>query len=84
MYPLLDGMPFEEIGLAAAWGPDPLALCQEIAEEIERNLEFPAVLWPDMPERHHSLHAVFEHSWSLLSSEERRNLVPPVCLSGWF
>ena len=68
---LLDGMPLG-IELAAAWVQT--LSCQEIAEEIERNLEFPAVLWPDMPERHHSLHAVFEHSWSLLSSEERQIL----------
>jgi DNA-binding SARP family transcriptional activator/predicted ATPase len=65
---LLAGMPLG-IELAAAWVQ--ILSCSEIAEEIERNLEFPAALWPDLPERHHSLHAVFENAWSLLSADER-------------
>jgi predicted ATPase/DNA-binding SARP family transcriptional activator len=65
---LLAGMPLG-IELAAAWVQ--ILSCSEIAEEIERNLEFPVALWPDIPERHHSLHAVFEHAWSLLSADER-------------
>ena len=65
---LLAGMPLG-IELAAAWVRT--LSCEEIAGEIERNLEFPVAPWPDMPERHHSLHAVFEQSWSLLSPDER-------------
>lgn len=66
---LLAGLPLG-IELAAAWIQT--LSCGEIAEEIARNLEFPAAPWPDMPERHRSLHAVFEHAWSLLSTDERR------------
>lgn len=66
---MLSGMPLG-IELAAAWIQT--LSCQKIAEEIAHNLEFPTAVWADMPERHYSLHAVFEHSWSLLSADERQ------------
>jgi tetratricopeptide (TPR) repeat protein len=45
--------------------------CREIAQEIERSLDFLTTSLRDVPERHHSLRAVFEHSWQLLSEEEK-------------
>ncbi len=66
---LLDGLPLG-IELAAAWLRS--LTCQEIADEIEKNLDFLTASVRDLPVRHKSLRAVFNHSWSLLSEEERR------------
>jgi predicted ATPase len=46
--------------------------CREIAREIERNLDFLATTLRDLPERHRSLRAVFDHSWNRLNGEEQR------------
>jgi diguanylate cyclase (GGDEF)-like protein len=65
---LVDGMPLA-IELAASWVS---ALdCPEIAQEIERNLDFLSSRLRDAPERHRSVRAVFESSWRRLSDHER-------------
>jgi len=64
---LVEGMPLG-IELAAAWAHT--LSCREIADEIERNLDFLATSIQDMPERHRSLRAAFDHSWGLLSDDE--------------
>lgn len=66
---LVEGMPLG-LELAAAWVR--LLSCQEIAQEIEKNLEFLATSLRDVPARHRSLAAVFDHSWNHLSPEEQR------------
>ena len=66
---IVDGIPLA-IELATAWIRT--LSCQEIAREIEHNLDFLSSSMRDIPSRHRSLRAVFEHSWSLLSEEERR------------
>lgn len=65
---LLDGMPLG-IELAAAWVST--LSCREIAEEIRKNLDFLSTSMLDLPEKHSGLRAVFDHSWQLLSPEER-------------
>ncbi len=65
---LVGGVPLG-IELAAAWYPT--LSCGEIAEEIEKNLDFLATSLQDVPERHRSIRAAFDHSWNLLSEEER-------------
>ncbi len=65
----LDGMPLG-IEMAAAWTQ--VLSSREIADEIERDLDFLSVSARDVPERHRSLRAVFEHSWKLLSSDEKK------------
>ena len=45
--------------------------CQEIATAIRRNLDFINTKMRNMPERHRSLRAAFEHSWILLTTEEQ-------------
>ncbi len=68
---LVEGLPLG-IELAAAWV---LTLsCQEIAQELERDLNFLTTPIRDVPERHRSLSAVFNHSWILLSAEEQQVL----------
>ncbi|HEY5902316.1 MAG TPA: tetratricopeptide repeat protein [Anaerolineales bacterium] len=65
---LVDGMPLG-LELAAAWVRT--LSCAEIAEEIERGLDFLNNSARDLPERHRSIRAVFDHSWKLLSEEEQ-------------
>jgi predicted ATPase/class 3 adenylate cyclase len=65
---LVDGMPLG-IELASAWVST--LRCAEIADEIERNIDFLATSMRDVPERHRSLRAAFEQSWRLLTDEER-------------
>ncbi len=57
------------IELSAAWVG--LLSCEEIAKEIKSNLDFLSVSMHDLPERHHSLRATLDHSWKLLSAEEK-------------
>jgi predicted ATPase/DNA-binding SARP family transcriptional activator/uncharacterized membrane protein len=63
---LVEGSPLG-IELAAAWVR--VQECALIAREIEHNLDFLTSPLRDVPERHRSLRAVFEHSW--------RRLLPP-------
>jgi predicted ATPase/transcriptional regulator with XRE-family HTH domain len=64
----MEGMPLG-IELSAAWLG--LLSCEEIAKEIEKNLDFLSVSMRDLPERHRSLRATLDHSWRLLNDEER-------------
>ncbi|MBC8076015.1 MAG: tetratricopeptide repeat protein, partial [Chloroflexales bacterium] len=78
---LVDGMPLG-IELAAAWMR---ALTPpEIAHEIARSLDFLATSRRDAPERHHSLRAVFNHSWALLNDAERAVLRSLAVFRGGF
>ena len=45
---------------------------REIADEIERSIDFLTTTTRDVPQRHRSIRAVFDHSWNLLSTEERQ------------
>lgn len=69
---LLDGMPLG-IELAAAWVR--VLSVTEIADEIEKNMDFLALADRDAMPRHRSMRAVFDHSWRLLSDEERAVLM---------
>jgi tetratricopeptide (TPR) repeat protein len=66
---LVGGLPLA-LELAAAWVRH--LSCREIADEIERNLGFLATTQKNVPARHRSLLAAFEHSWTLLADDERR------------
>lgn len=78
---LVEGMPLG-IELAAAWVH--VLSCQEIAQEIEQSIDFLTVARRDVPERHRSLRAVFDHSWRLLAAEERRVLCALSVFRGGF
>ncbi|MBX3053808.1 MAG: hypothetical protein KF753_20180 [Caldilineaceae bacterium] len=65
---LVDGMPLA-LEMAGAWVRVlPVA---EIPAEIERSLVFLSTGARDVAERHRSIHAVFDHSWRLLTERER-------------
>ena len=65
---LAGGMPLG-IELAAAWVS--MLSCQEIAQEIEKNIDFLTTSRRDMPEKHRSLRAAFDYSWKLLSDDQK-------------
>ena len=65
---LVNGLPLA-IELAAAWVR--VLSCEEIAQEIERNLNILTAHWQNIPNRHNSIRATFSYSWELLSTEER-------------
>lgn len=65
---LLEGIPLG-IELAAAWVR--MLSCEEIASEIEQNLDFLTTSLRNVSQRHRSLRAVFEYSWNLLFDSER-------------
>lgn len=68
---LLEGIPLA-LELAAAWMG--MLTCAEIAREIESNMDFLATSMRNIPERHRSLRASFDHSWRLISDAERDTL----------
>ena len=78
---LVEGIPLA-IELAAAWVG--LLSCKEIAQEIETNIDFLTTSMRDIPERHRSLRAVFNHSWKLLSDHERTVLARLSIFRGGF
>jgi predicted ATPase/DNA-binding SARP family transcriptional activator len=65
---LVEGLPLG-IELASAWVRT--HTCEEIAREIETNLGFLATSLQDVPDRHRSARATFEHSWRLLTLSEQ-------------
>ncbi len=65
----MEGMPLG-IELSASWVG--LLSCEEIAKEIERNIDFLSVSMLDLPERHRSIRAVFDHSWKRLTVDEQQ------------
>jgi predicted ATPase/DNA-binding SARP family transcriptional activator len=65
---LVEGLPLA-IELAAATVT--AQSCDAIAAEIAGSLRALSTRLRDVPERHRSLWAVFEHSWQLLTSDER-------------
>jgi predicted ATPase/DNA-binding SARP family transcriptional activator len=68
---LVEGMPLA-IELAATWMR--ILTPAEIAHEIENSLDFLNAPVRDLPERHRSMRAVFDHSWQLLSPDEQQVL----------
>jgi len=78
---LVDGLPLA-IELAASWVR--ILPCREIADELEQNLDFLETRKLDVPVRHRSLRTVFDHSWTLLSEEERLALMRLSVFQGGF
>jgi tetratricopeptide (TPR) repeat protein len=78
---LVEGNPLG-IELAAAWVRT--LSCDEIEQEIERGMDFLSVSARDIPARHRSMRAVFDHSWELLTEEEQGVLVQLSAFRGGF
>lgn len=65
---MLEGLPLG-LELAASWVR--VLSCKDIAQELLRSLDLLTTSSRHVPERHRSMRAVFEHSWNLLSAQER-------------
>jgi predicted ATPase len=78
---LLEGIPLA-VELAAAWvgllSPD------EIADEIACSMDILSTSMRDVPARHRSIRATFDHSWRLLSKDECRSLQRLAVFHGGF
>ena len=66
---LLGGMPLA-IELAACWVR--AYSCHKILDEIQQDIDFLSTSMRNLPERHRSMRAAFEHSWRLMPEDERR------------
>jgi predicted ATPase/transcriptional regulator with XRE-family HTH domain len=78
---LVEGLPLG-LELAAAWVR--ALSCREIAQEIESNIDFLVSRARDVPQRHHSLRAVFDYSWKLLSADEQHAMMGLSVFRGGF
>ena len=78
---LTGGLPLA-ILLAAAW-VDMLPV-DEIAREIAKSLDFLETEMGDVPDRHRSIRAVFDYSWSLLSEAEQETFTALSVFRGGF
>ncbi len=78
---LVENLPLA-LELAAGWTP--MMSCAQIAEHIRQDIDFLAANLRNLPERHRSLRAVFDHSWALLSEAEQDALMRlSVFRGGW-
>ena len=68
---LLQGMPLG-IELAASWVEQ--FTCAEIRDAIKRDFGFLDANFGDLPSRHRSLRALFDHTWQMLSGSEQSTL----------
>ena len=64
----VDGLP---LGLELAAAGLRFYSCEEIATQLQSNLDILATTLLDIPERHRSLRAAFDQSWSMLPEKER-------------
>jgi predicted ATPase/DNA-binding NarL/FixJ family response regulator len=69
---LVEGMPLA-LELAATWTKT--MRCDEIAEQIQQNLDFLTSPLRNAPQRHHSMQAVFAYSWALLPPVEQETFM---------
>ena len=65
---LVEGMPLG-LELAASWVMQ--LSCEEIADEIESELDFLTTEIRNVPDRHRSIRAIFGYSWERLSAKEQ-------------
>ncbi len=78
---LVENLPLA-VELAASWTP--LMPCAQIADHIQRDIAILAADVRNVPERHRSVQAVFDHSWNLLSPTEQNALMRlSVFRGGW-
>lgn len=78
---LVENLPLA-VELAASWTPH--MPCAQIADRIRQDINVLATDVRNVPDRHRSMHAVFDHSWNLLSTAEQNSLMRlSVFRGGW-
>lgn len=78
---LVEGLPLG-IVLAASWVS--LLSLEEIAAEMVKSIDFLENELRDLPERHHSIRAVLDYSWNLLSAAEQEAFMKLAVFRGGF
>jgi predicted ATPase/transcriptional regulator with XRE-family HTH domain len=78
---MVGGLPLA-IELAASWVR--MLSAREIAQELEKSLDFLETNKVDVPQRHRSIKTVFDHSWELLTEKERDLLMKLSVFQGGF
>lgn len=78
---LTEGMPLA-LEMAATWTR--VLTCDEIADEIEHNLDILELPARNVPLRHRTMRAVLDHSWSILSEQQQDVLVRLSVFRGGF
>jgi predicted ATPase/class 3 adenylate cyclase len=78
---LVDGLPLG-IELAAAWVN--VFTPEDIAAEIERDIDFLATTMRDVPEKHRSLRAIFNQSWNRIPGDQQAGYRRLAVFSGGF
>lgn len=78
---LVGGHPLA-IELAASWIR--MLSASEIARELDKSLDFLETRKFDVPQRHRSIKTVFDHSWKLLTKNERELLMKLSVFEGGF
>jgi predicted ATPase/DNA-binding CsgD family transcriptional regulator len=78
---LVEGMPLA-LELAGTWART--MSCQQIAAQIENDLDFLTAGWQDQPQRRRSLRTLLEHSWGMLTPGEQQTLRRLSLLAGHF
>ena len=78
---LVEGMPLA-IELAASWLR--ILTLEEILSELEQGINLLEASIRDTPERHQSIRAVFDYSWHLLNTTQKRSLTALSVFRGGF
>jgi predicted ATPase/DNA-binding SARP family transcriptional activator len=78
---LVEGLP---LGIELAAACTRHYSCREIADEIGQGIDILAASWHNVPERHRSLRAVFDHSWRLLPPQAQQTLRRVAVFRGGF
>lgn len=78
---LLEGMPLG-LEMAAVWVRQESVA--QILAHLQQNFDSLETTWFNVPHRHRSLRAVFDHSWRLLTAEEQRGFARLAVFQGGF
>lgn len=78
---LLDGLP---LGIELAAAALPYYPLEQLLAGLRREMDVPAAGGYDLPERHQSLGALFNHAWSLLATAEQGALAALAIFPGGF
>ena len=78
---ICEGMPLA-LGMAAVWTQT--LPCEEIAIELEHNIDILQNQQLDSPERHRSIRAVFDYSWQRLTEDEQTLFARLSVFEGYF
>lgn len=70
------------IELAASWSR--MISCAEILSQLQEGLDLLTTSLRDVPERHRSLRAIFDHSWGMLTHAEREIFAKVAVFRGGF